>query len=227
MSDVRDELELLQAILQHDYTLVDDLLEMRLDHGRLLQVRLGQYPISKPSVRYTGQVGNQEHEEVTKLVTRVLDEWTSPTPVLYTLYDEVSNKIRERTEAQDQEPSTLEIKEDPSNVVMKRILIWTHHLLALSKRKDIIQWSSELHLNGISKPGYPGIIIVEGDGLEVDEFITRIKGLNWQAITVRHEETDTLRRLDGFHEVSDMSDVSKRMEGAGLRDMFMTAMKIS
>lgn len=29
---------------------------------------------------------------------------------------------------------------------IKRILIWTHHLLALSKRKDIVNWSSELNL---------------------------------------------------------------------------------
>ena len=35
----------------------------------------------------------------------------------------------------------------------KFVIIWAHHLLATSKRKDIIKWSEELDLAGISKPG--------------------------------------------------------------------------
>lgn len=31
-----------------------------------------------------------------------------------------------------------------------------HHIKALSKRKAIVQWASELHLGGFSKPGFPG-----------------------------------------------------------------------
>lgn len=36
---------------------------------------------------------------------------------------------------------------------IKRVLLWSHHLLAISKRKDIVSWSSELSLAGLSKPG--------------------------------------------------------------------------
>jgi hypothetical protein len=128
-----------------------------------------------------------------------------------------------------------------------RVLIWSHHLLATSKRKDIIDWCLELSLWGISKPGYPGIIIVEGALNDVTEFLKRIKSLNWQALTVRHEEIEDvpasasvhatarlrepLERTFGFHkpravEVEKMGTVSEIMKTANLEDMFKSAMKL-
>lgn len=35
----------------------------------------------------------------------------------------------------------------------KRVLLWAHHLLATSKRKDIQAWSSELDVWSLSKTG--------------------------------------------------------------------------
>ncbi len=58
---------------------------------------------------------------------------------------------------------------------------------AASKRKDIVQWSTELRLWGLSKPGYPGVIVVEGAEDQVDEFVHRIKQLQWKALQVRSE----------------------------------------
>lgn len=63
----------------------------------------------------------------------------------------------------------------PSTITIKRLLFWSHHLKATSKRKDIVQWGSELELWGISKPGYPGVFFVEGVATDVDEFASRIK----------------------------------------------------
>lgn len=58
---------------------------------------------------------------------------------------------------------------------LKLALLWSHHLLATSKRRDIVAWASELDLYVISKPGYPGVIVTEGIERDVDEFLTRIK----------------------------------------------------
>lgn len=71
----------------------------------------------------------------------------------------------------DPPPSTRR----PTSITIKQLLFWSHHLKATSKRKDIVQWGSELGLWGISKPGYPGVFIVEGVAEDVDEFATRIK----------------------------------------------------
>ncbi|GJN92109.1 hypothetical protein Rhopal_005138-T1 [Rhodotorula paludigena] len=70
---------------------------------------------------------------------------------------------------------------------LKTVLLWSHHLLATSKRKDIVAWSTELELYGLSKPGYPGVIIVEGLAHNADEFVCRIKQLQWKALQVRCE----------------------------------------
>jgi hypothetical protein len=56
--------------------------------------------------------------------------------------------------------STVEPQQTPSSpasstqtINLKRALMWSHHLLAQSKRIDIVKWSSELDLWCISKPG--------------------------------------------------------------------------
>jgi hypothetical protein len=52
--------------------------------------------------------------------------------------------------AESQEESQVE---EAPDLCLKRVLIWSHHLLAISKRKDIVNWASELQLWGYSKPG--------------------------------------------------------------------------
>ncbi|CAG8589899.1 9478_t:CDS:2, partial [Acaulospora colombiana] len=108
-----------------------------------------------------------------------------------------------------------------------RILIWTHHLLSLEKRKNVCKWAEELGIWGYSKPGYPGIIIAEGLHVNVQEYISRLKKLNWQAITVRSEEAETIENASlqnygeyvklrlgrdepGISEIESMSEISSR-----------------
>ncbi|PSK33518.1 hypothetical protein B9Z65_7405 [Elsinoe australis] len=117
---------------------------------------------------------------------------------------------------------------------IKRLLIWSHHLLATSKRKDIIAWSRELHLSGFSRPGYPGAIVVEGDKDNVDEFETRIKALRWQALQVRGEEVGEGRVLVrdgkavGFREVEGLDDVVRGLKECEdrLGEWFLEGMRI-
>lgn len=42
---------------------------------------------------------------------------------------------------------------------LKTTLLWSHHLLATSKRKDIVAWSTELSLYGLSKPGCVSLVL--------------------------------------------------------------------
>ncbi|BGP52607.1 hypothetical protein JCM8202_004865 [Rhodotorula sphaerocarpa] len=70
---------------------------------------------------------------------------------------------------------------------LKTTLLWSHHLLATSKRKDIIAWSHELELWGLARPGYPGVIIVEGLASNIDQFVQIVKSWQWKALQVRCE----------------------------------------
>ena len=46
-------------------------------------------------------------------------------------------------------------------LVLSRRCVWFHHIKALGKRKHIVEWGGELGLGGYSKPGFPGILLVE------------------------------------------------------------------
>ncbi|ORY90114.1 hypothetical protein BCR35DRAFT_299655 [Leucosporidium creatinivorum] len=86
------------------------------------------------------------------------------------------------------------------------------------KRKNIVSWASELQLWGISKPGYPGVIVVEGLQGGVDEFVWRIKQLNWKALQVRCE-------VDGFSSSSSSSSLPPEVQGLGQRERIEWALR--
>jgi len=130
----------------------------------------------------------------------------------------------------------------------KRLLLWSHHLLATGKRKSIVSWSRELDLAGFSRPGYPGAVFVEGLEGDVDEFVKRMKALRWQALQVRAEETGTERLFFGGHErggsgeivgalvveeVESLGDIAEALRrqagknGERLAEFFLSGMKIT
>ncbi|KAI5251103.1 DUF1115-domain-containing protein [Aureobasidium subglaciale] len=115
---------------------------------------------------------------------------------------------------------------------IKRVVIWSHHLLATSKRKDIQAWSKELSLSGYSRPGHPGSIFAEGDEDQIDEFIRRLKQLRWQALQVRGEETADKRICGPGHgilEVEGLGEIAEALKkiDADTADLFLQAMKIA
>ncbi|SOV81481.1 conserved protein, unknown function [Plasmodium sp. gorilla clade G3] len=122
--------------------------------------------------------------------------------------------------------------------ILARRLCYSHHILSLVKRSCIIKWAKELKIGGYSKIGYPGIIICEGPKEEVDFYINSLNKLKWKHFDCRgmedieldeNENLDdarvlpkTVRELDakGMRTLSDICTQS------GLRDLFLTSMKI-
>ena len=108
---------------------------------------------------------------------------------------------------------------------IKMVLIWTHHLLSTQKRKFIRDRSNTLSLAGYSKPGYPGVIVVEGISKHVDLFIQELKELRWQALSVKADSTYQNTKLtpkDGLYELESMSDLTRELAKVGLEDWFLT-----
>ena len=66
----------------------------------------------------------------------------------YAILQEVSNQLSQPPEA----PVAR----------LARKAIWFHHIKAVSKRKAILAWARELGVRGLSKPGFPGILLCEG-----------------------------------------------------------------
>lgn len=95
-------------------------------------------------------------------------------------------------------------------------MLWSHHLLATSKRKDILAWSTELSLLGCSRIGYPGMIVALGGEDEVDEFVKRLKvrsfGSCYVALTI-----STYRDYNGMRYRSGMMRSSRMQRRRGRR----------
>ena len=52
------------------------------------------------------------------------------------------------------------------------------------------EWSAELAVDGVVKCGYPGVVVVQGEARACDEFVRRLRGLGWSAMSVRLAEDD-------------------------------------
>ncbi|KAJ8256690.1 hypothetical protein COCON_G00188420 [Conger conger] len=103
--------------------------------------------------------------------------------------------------------------ETPPVEVFTRLWIYSHHIYNKVKRKNILEWSSDLGLSGFCMPGKPGIVCVEGPQASCEEFWARVKVLTWKRIMIRHREdiplhsqsggegnVTSLRRFSGFEE---------------------------
>jgi hypothetical protein len=82
----------------------------------------------------------------------------------------------------------------------KTVIIWLHHLLATSKRKLAIAPTTTMHMHarghestsvsGVTKPGYPGVMLFSGPRDLVDAHVQELKALNWQAFQVRYDSDE-------------------------------------
>lgn len=86
---------------------------------------------------------------------------------------------------EDTHASALQAAPRPKESAVVCALIWFHHIKSFTKRKHILSSAQELDIRGFCKPGFPGIIVCEGLESDVADFISSIRQLKWQAMSVR------------------------------------------
>ncbi|KAF4737799.1 hypothetical protein FOZ63_029946 [Perkinsus olseni] len=69
-----------------------------------------------------------------------------------------------------------------------RRVLYFHHIRNLKKKKLLRTWADELDLGGLYKWGYPGVVVVEGEDANCDEFVKLVKSLRWRLVAVHGEE---------------------------------------
>ncbi|KAK3068244.1 hypothetical protein LTR53_014355 [Teratosphaeriaceae sp. CCFEE 6253] len=106
------------------------------------------------------------------------------------------------------------------------IVVWLHHLLNTNKRKLALSPASP-HVSGVTKPGYPGVLIYSGPAEAVHEHVNELKRQNWQAFQVRLEDDEPwgFAHGTGVIEVEAMKEVVAEIGGAR-KDLFMEAMRM-
>ncbi len=124
--------------------------------------------------------------------------------------------------------------------VLGRRLIYSHHIIARSKRDAVRGFAKDMGVSGMSKIGWPGAIIVEGPEEAVCEYVSCLRRLHWKHLAVRGEEIikispgasggiDAIRKLpkDSFVEFGEnqMSEFAAACRRVGLEDLFLTLIK--
>lgn len=105
------------------------------------------------------------------------------------------------------------------------IIVWLHHLLNTNKRKMAL--SPAASVSGVTKPGYPGVLVYSGPANAVHEHVNELKQQNWAAFQIRMEvdEAWDFKHGTGVKEVEAMGDVVADI-GEARKEEFMQVMKI-
>lgn len=105
------------------------------------------------------------------------------------------------------------------------IVVWLHHLLNTNKRKMAL--SPAASVSGVTKPGYPGVLVYSGPEHAVRDHVNELKGQNWAAFQVRMDADEAWKFAHGtgVKEVESMGDLVAEI-GEARKEEFMQIMKI-
>lgn len=106
------------------------------------------------------------------------------------------------------------------------VIVWLHHLLNTNKRKQAL--SPPLPgVSGVTKPGYPGVLVYSGPATAVHEHVNELKQLNWAAFQVRleSEEEWSFAHGHGVTECEAMKEVVAEV-GEQHKEVFLEAMRM-
>ncbi|KAJ3081946.1 RWD domain-containing protein 2B [Quaeritorhiza haematococci] len=162
-----------------------------------VRVELPQdYPFALPGCRF---LCPEEFSHISAQVNGSIRNFLGEEAItLTTALSEVSETSASSNHVTGSQSSSSAVPEDvptqpfrqPARQTMMRVLIWSHHIMNIEKRKSILNWAAELGLYGFSKIGFPGYIYVEGRQKDCEEYVSRLKSLRWQALSVREEEKE-------------------------------------
>lgn len=86
------------------------------------------------------------------------------------------------------EPSTQQASAAVEPAEKYHALLTSHHLISPTKRRNLQSWSSRQDITGFAKVGYPGVIYCEGIKDQVEEFVAKIRAMQWLALRLRFIE---------------------------------------
>ncbi|KAJ8496709.1 hypothetical protein ONZ51_g921 [Trametes cubensis] len=150
-----------------------------------------------PSVAVKGpNLGRAEQQRWQAIVAEALDEVRGSE---YPVYELISSHLLPRLHAASSKADSSEppCAEEVSSSAQSEAahpspryhaLFTSHHLKSPQKRRSLSQWSHELSLTGFAKVGYPGVIYCEGAREDVEDFVSRVKSMQWLALRLRFIE---------------------------------------
>lgn len=228
------EVALLEAMYPEQVTWYSSRSELQYKSGSgpVLTLRLpANYPeAEKPTVLTAVGADNRDISAQTKakLKASKLPLGDEAVDAILQGFEDVLEEGARAAEAEAKPKASRDLS---TQVMFRTVIIWLHHLLNTNKRKLATHPSSAAaNIVGVTKPGYPGVLIFSGPVDDVDLHVTELKHQRWQAFQVRFEVESTMpwkfTHADGIREVESMSDVSQAISQAGDREAFLKAVHI-
>jgi hypothetical protein len=218
------ELELLQSMYPDQITFAEKARELRfIDADAKLELQIPDgYLSTELPIILTARVAQQDLRDA-------VHHDTLSSPVGEEILDSVIVSFLEtctqtRSHVQNVEhPPELDAGQAARTTT---VVVWLHHLLNTNKRKQALSPVSP-QVNGLTKPGYPGVLIFAGPEQAVQDHVNDLKHLNWQAFQVRLEDDEawSFAHGSGMVEVESMKDVVTEV-GDAKKDLFMEAMRM-
>ena len=137
-----------------------------------------------------------------------------------------------QTSSVHEETTSVSASQERRNVLQyKTVVIWLHHLLNTNKRK--LALNPSMHesqiIVGVTKPGYPGILLYSGPSDAIDAHVADLKSQRWQAFQVRFTEEVTTPwsfREYKIVEVESISEAAHAISDELNREIFLQAIKV-
>jgi hypothetical protein len=218
-SRLDNEIELLTAIYPDQAFYSPKSRELKFTHEHAtLHLRLpDSYPESSlPDVIAANDSSREDIRTQTKTAIQALNlpEGEEALDAVISAFQQViSDRLETSSVASIKSTKSTKQKSSLNDDSKKTVIIWLHHLLNTNKRKLALSPSSSV--SGITKPGYPGVLIYSGLAEAVSAHVNELKAQNWQAFQVRFEEEGEWRFAHGagVREVESMADIVKLLEG--------------
>lgn len=220
------ELELLEAMYPDQITYGSKTRELKYTSSEgtfTVRVPSGYLSSELPEV-LSASIGRDDARQEVKRLTQSLSAGEEVLDSLIAAFTELAEARTREVENEGQSASEG-LSSSEGNAASATVIIWLHHLLNTNKRK--LALSPPDGVSGITKPGYPGVLIYSGHAKSVQEHVAELKQQNWQAFQVRLESEDewVFAHGRGVREVEGMRDVVGAL-GEARKEAFMEAMRM-
>jgi len=139
-------------------------------------------------------------------------------PCVLFLVDWVQSHAHEYLTPQQTSEPAPGISNDASSTcsgMFSRYWIYSHHIYSKIKRRNMLDMSKEYSLTGFVLPGKPGIICIEGDAKNVNEWWAIVRNWQWKRLSLRvqqdekTENIDSHRKFDSFQEIGEVKGTTR------------------
>lgn len=229
------EIALLQAMYPSDVTWHGQRQEVtyKPELGGTLTLRIADdYPgDSQPTLI---EALDRNKDDIRNIVRKEIDDLGLSTgeeilDAIIQAFEEVTSERQEATDASN--PLSDSNENSVSNDMYKTVIIWLHHLLNTNKRKLALNPSVNMdQVSGITKPGYPGILVYSGTTAAVDAHVSELRNQRWQAFQIRLEDVSedmwVFSHGHGIKELESMSELTQSISSQDHRQTFLKAIGI-